>query len=266
MKKSDVCPDVEQISAYFDKECKTPELIGEHLKRCPKCQAYFETLSRIDYSMKHVIYNNSGSDREISGLILKRVHKNIGKYQKFSFFRLSAPVVLRAASLLIFAGTLGYFIWKDYQISSSELLKSGRVHSSAEVPAVLTAYQSGTPVQVNDVQSVMFSSTQDSGKVITPAALIPSRIRHVWQINAAQLNDLQKIIQQLDIKPEQFEIKENICNLKFKGSKLVTVLFVRACYNAGFQLFSPDPPQPETSVFSDDADDIVSYNASLTVK
>ena len=223
MKKSDVCPDVEQISAYFDKECKSPELIGEHLKRCPECQAYFESLSRIDFSMKHVIHNNTGTDSEISAAILKRVHENIGTRQKkYSFFRLPAPVVLRAASLLLFAGMLGYFIWKDHKTASGEIQLPGRVHSSAGVSAVLTAYRPGTPVQVNDVQNVLFSSGQVSGKSIVPAAMIPSAVRHVWQIKPVQMNDLKNIINQLGIKPEQFEIKENICNLKFCWVKLIS--------------------------------------------
>jgi hypothetical protein len=80
------------------------------------------------------------------------------------------------------------------------------------------------------------------------------------------MNDLKNIIKQLNIKPEQFEIKENICNLKFRVSKFTAVSFVRACSKADFQLLSPDQPQPETSVFSGAADDTVTYEAVFTVE
>lgn len=278
MKDLNSCPGMEQISAYFDKECKSPEVIEEHLKQCPECQKMFDEIARIDYSLKHSVHS-IGSDKEISEKILARVHSSIGSPRRQGTFFVLSPVQWRAASLLLIAGALGYFMWMDYrsrqdlniQPERGSFTADGRmlpnqVKSSAKVPAVLSSYDSSSTLQLKELENVHFSAVPVPDQVRRDAAEISPKVRHVWSVPASAISEITGLIHKLGIKSSLVKESENRWDLKFEGTKLQAVQFVRACSTAGYQLFSPDQPQPETLKFYGSASDPVQYHCTFMVK
>lgn len=264
MKNEKGCPGTEQISAYFDKECKNPEMIEQHLKECPECQAFFDALSKIDYSLKHGVRNQTGSDEEISAQILKRVHETVGEFKKPGKRFFLSPVQWRAASLLLIAGALGYFIWDDYQARHGMPELPMRVESSAKVPAALASFSGGTPLQMKELKPVYFAAAGTIADGSADSAVISPEIRHVWQGPHLSRESLQKLLSKLNLHPIRLELTGSQWNIAFKCTKLQAVHFVRELANVGYQLLSPDQPQPESSKFRGSAEDSVFYTAIIS--
>lgn len=264
----DGCPSLEQITAYFDQESKMPEQISSHLKNCEKCKKYFKSLSLMDYSLKHVVRKETGSDSEISKRILAGVRDSIKKERKKKLLIPAfSPVQWRAASLFLFAGLLGYFVWDEYSESAAEPVVENRIVSSAAIPAVITASPAGGTVQVSELTTVKFSSDGTELPVSLEREYLPIReyVRHIWKGAGDPEKEIPKILMENKIENASLSKTENGWKLTFKGTKQQVIQFVRSSVKNGMILLSPDQPQPEQNTFSGKADDLVFYSASYPV-
>ena len=253
------CPSSEQLSAYFDKESKLHECIEAHLKNCKKCKAYIDTLSRIDYSVKHAVFQETGSDEEISKRILSRVNdtlkkENVSRGRRFFL----SPVQWRAASLLFLAGILGYLLWEEQHPAAEEPYIPNRIQASAETKAVFTEYN---PLQISELQNVNFSS--DQTVTISGASsyqTIEKEVRHVWGMGSATEAELRALMKKNQIPAAALQATEKGWKFSHQGNKLQIVNFVNDCAEAGFRLLSPAQPQPEQKSFAGKASDPVLYH------
>ena len=262
------CPSREQLSAYFDRESKHPEIIEKHLKQCPACRAYLETLSKIEYSMKHAIRQETGSDAEISKRILKGVQSSIRKKEQPSFTRFfPKPVVWRAAVLLMLGCSVGYLLWEEMRETKMEKQKENNpVQNSATVPAALTS--TGRAVQVEELEEINFVADTSNtvfaeGKA--PVA-IKSYVKHCWEVSEKAEPVLADILKKSGIQSKMLTKNEDGWLLKVSMTKMQAAQFVKACSEAGFQLMSPEPPQPDQSFFTGQADDVIKYSADFIQK
>ena len=259
------CPSREQLSAYFDRECKHPELIEKHLKQCQCCRDYLETLSRIEYSIKHAVRQETGSDAEISKRILKSVQSAIDKKERTGIRRFfPAPVVWRAAILLMFGCSIGYLLWEE--IREEEHVCPGTVQNSASVQASLSS--TGRAVQVDELEEISFvSDTSDTvfaeGKA--PASIKPY-VKHVWEISGQSERVLNDLLKKAGIPAKKLTKNDDVWLLQTPMTKLQAVQFVKACSEAGFQLMSQDQPQPEQYFFAGQADETIKYSADFILK
>ncbi len=263
--KTNECPSQEMLSAYFDKESKQYEHIEKHLKTCQTCKSYIDSLTRIDYLIKHAVSQECGSDEEISKRILARVKssvKNEKREKKYRFFL--SPVQWRAASLVFIAGVLGYFLWDEYKASEQLPEIPLRIESSASVPASLT----GTPVnpiQISDMQNVKFSSEQTVPlRTDNSFCTIKDEVRHVWGMEKSTESKLRSIMKKNNIPASELKTSDTGLTFTFKGNKLQIVNFVNDCAKSGFRLYSPDQPQPEQKCFTGSANDQITYHCSFT--
>ena len=259
------CPSQEQLSAYFDRECKHPEMVDRHLKHCQACRDYLETLSKIEYSIKHTIRQETGTDAEISKRILKSVHSAIDKKERAGFRRFfPAPVVWRAAILLMFGCSIGYLLWEEIQ--EEQHVCSGTVQNSASVQSSLSS--AGRAVQVDELEEISFiADTSDTifaeGK---EPVIIKPYVKHVWEISGKSEKVLQEVLKKSGISAKKLTRNDDGWLLQAPMTKMQAVQFVKACSEAGFQLMSQNQPQPEQSFFAGQADETIKYSADFIVK
>lgn len=267
--KQNECPTREQLSAYFDKESSNPACIEQHLKSCQNCRAYFETLARIDYSIKHAVDQEVGTDEDISARILARVKASVKEeppVKKYRFYL--SPVQWRAASLLLIAGLLGYFIWDETKSERAEPYLPKRIDRSANVPAVLSSLPS-KPVQISDLTKVNFTFGEHTLPESEKQAYLPIKeyVRHVWRIPADNSGEqFEKLIAAGAFPEKSITKTENGWELSLKNTKLEIVKLVKKLSDSGFLLMSPDQPQPEQKAFLGKAEEVIIYKAVFVKK
>ena len=260
------CPSREQLSAYFDRECKHPEMVERHLKQCQHCREYLETLSKIEYSIKHKIRQETGKDAEISKRILKNVQTAIDKKERAGFRRFfPAPVAWRAAILVMFGCSIGYLLWEEMR--EEQHVCPGTFQDSASVPASLIP--TGRAVQVDELEEINFiADTSDTvfaeGKGPVP---IKPYVKHVWEISAQSEKVLYDLLKKAGIPEKKLTKNEDSWQLLAPMTKMQAVQFVKACSEAGFQLMSSqDQPQPEQTFFAGQGDEMIKYSADFVLK
>lgn len=261
------CPSHEQLSAYFDKESKHPEEIEKHLKLCSICRDYMESLSKIEYSLKHTVAKDTGMDEEISKRILARVHASVGEPEncvKHKFFL--SPVLWRVAVLLMIGCSVGYLLWEDMQEDNKERLKAKQsLQPSATVSAALTSATNGRAIQVSELEKIHFSPVADNRK--HPAGKIPqsinSYVRHVWTQPDNPGQSVTSLLKKNNIPQDSLTKTEKGWQIQCSISKLQAVHFVRSCSDAGYQLLSPDQPQPEENFYTGQGTDVIRYSAEI---
>ena len=260
------CPAVNQISAYFDGELKNPEEFEAHLKNCPVCREYYDSIVKMDYCMKHIVHQ-TGSEEEIAKRILSGVKSSIKTDRKKTsrkFFL--SPVQWRAASLVFIGAALGYFLWDEYK-SEQEVYLPKRIAKSAEVPAVISAVPKSS-VQLSDFSRVKFSSGDHEESLDPSQKYVPIReyIRHVWSVDSDPAEKLSVLLNECGLPDDSLKKLDNKWSISCKSEKIRIIRFVNGCHTAGFRLLSPDQPQPEQQKFSGRTDDIVYYSADFTGK
>ena len=256
------CPSREQLSAYFDRECNHPEMVERHLKQCQTCRNYLETLTQIEYSIKHKIRQATGTEAEISKRILKSVRSAVNKKERTGFRRFfPAPVAWRAAILIMFGCSIGYLLWEE--MLEEAHVCPGTVQNSASVQAALSS--TGRAVQVEELDEINFiSDTSDTvfaeGK--GPASIKPY-VKHVWEISGLSERVLNDLLKKSGIPAKKLTKNDDGWLLQAPMTKMQAVQFVKACSEAGFKLLSQDQPQPEQSFFSGQADETIKYSADF---
>ena len=253
------CPEKEQLSAYFDKECEFPDKIEKHLKTCSACRAYLESLSEIDKSLKQKFRNNAGSDEYIVDRIVDGVRKSIEKNELCKKEKkLLFPVVWRTAVLLVIGGAIGYQLWKEMQADKQDKLNVNKViQGSATVSASLSP-----ATEKNGASQIRFYSNTSGIKT----AVIKPEVKHVWSASALTEKQISAISSKCGIQTKTLTKNKKGWHLQFQATKIQLVRFVKNCSDNGFLLQSSEPPQPAQTSFDGNENDIVLYKADFVVE
>ncbi|MBE6406758.1 MAG: hypothetical protein E7040_12175 [Lentisphaerae bacterium] len=262
------CPSHEQLSAYFDKESSRQEEIGKHLKNCSSCRNYVDSLSKIEYSLKHTVTNKTGSDEDISKRILSRVHASVsesGKDRKHKFFL--SPVQWRVVVLLLIGCAVGYLLWSDMQKDKMEKQKTKRViQPSATVTASLTPAQNNKPA-IRESENFYFSADSDQKKL--PSGIKPQIIKqdvhHEWSQPAQSGIQISELLKKHNIPQDSLKKSDKGFQIQCTITKLQAAQFVKSCSDAGYKLLSQDQPQPGQKYFAGQGTDKVKYHADITL-
>lgn len=242
------CPSREELSEYFDKESRIPEEVEAHLKNCETCRNYFEGLTRLDSALKQKVYQETGSDSEISEKILSRVKESLKEEPRPSIRRFfPGPVVWRASVLLLIGCGVGYLLWDEHCQSKKELPGEG-IQKSAYVPAAFTA--------VSDEKEIRFTG---NGQGVA----INSQVHHEWRIPAKAEALLQELLKNNQIPESSLRKGANGLELTCELSKKQVVRLVEACSNAGFRLLSLEQPQPGNRSFAGNPEEKIRYRAEF---
>ena len=218
------CPSEEQLSEYFDKESSLQQEIEQHVKDCPICRAYLDSLKKLDQSMKISVNKSCGTDKEIAAKISERVKaslkENNNKRTGIFFF---SPVVWRAGVLLVIGCGIGFLLWKESsQTKENQLSQNNKIQKSAYVSAAF-------------VPSGNVSKKNSQGDNIKNA-----EIKHRWKVSKNMGAGLSNILKQCGI-PEKFLRKTNsgwILNCKLKTEEFNR--FKKLCLDSGCQLIYAD--------------------------
>lgn len=271
------CPSFETLSAVFDREC-SEEAVLSHVRECEICQKTLKELEGLERALKLALERETPAD--LSERILAGFHdREKARERKFTIH----PGTLhfaRAAALIAVLALVGYMVWDDYSTSSQPVTLTPRIAQSAGTAAELGAPDRPDPlkrgmIDATDLSTVSFSNSADtpiypSGATTKNAALpIPDEVAQVWSVPTTSSSDfredLRSLIQSLGIPSGSFRTAntEKGFNVRFKGTKLQTVKFVKICKALGYSLLSPVQPQPEQNRFAGKATDVIEYNADF---
>lgn len=275
------CPSPETLSAVFDHECDEDTVL-RHVRECEACRTHLEELERLDRVLKLALEQETPAD--ISERILAGI-RNRGEAHDRKFNSHSRTLVLaRVAALFAVLGVVSYMIWDD--TSSSAASSNAPVHmpprvaQSAGANAELGAADTVNPafrrlgtVDVADLDAASFSNTPATVYPIgsDPAncpAQIPNEVRQVWSVPARATDFRQSVmslIHTLGIPSNAVQFKQDggQFSVRFHGTKMQAVKFVKTCKALGYSLLSPVQPQPEQNRFAGSADAAIQYDANF---
>lgn len=209
------CPTKEQLSDFYDHESESKETIETHLKSCPDCRKYLESLKQIDSAIKQTVEQETGNDSEISNKILERVNhsmknENSASQRPFIF----KPVIWRVAILLLIGFCIGFLLWRDSKKSEPEKVPQPGLQKSAHVPASLSAV------------------LPNNQSFIT--------IQHVWNIPVKSkspvvlLKTMNILESSIRLNGKQWEFSMNLTKAQYEE-------LIKNCIAAGYQLKSGKP-------------------------
>ena len=147
---------------------------------------------------------------------------------------------------------------------------------------ILAGVQAGVPgyrklgaIDVSELADASFSNMPASAPLSVPGkdstqlpVAIPDNVDQVWSVparSAFRAENLQKLIRSLGIPDGnvEFETSGKRFSVRFHGTKMQSVRFVRNCKALGCSLLSPVQPQPEQNRFAGHADSVIRYSATF---
>ena len=272
------CPTPETLSAVFDREC-TEETILRHVRECDACRTHLKELEQLDRTLKLALEQETPAD--ISERILAGIRtRQDARKRKFNFYsRLLMPA--RVAALFAVLGVVGYMIWNDMADSDSgapvlppRVAQSAGAGAELGVPdPVSPAFRKLGSIDAADLAAASFSNTPSAvyppeGNLAENYVPIPDEVNQMWSVPARSVDfrqNLMSLIQSLGIpsKAVSFKEGEGQFAVRFRGTKMQTVRFVKTCKALGYSLLSPVQPQPEQNRFAGNADSVILYEADF---
>lgn len=272
------CPDPETLSAVYDGECTEQEILA-HVRQCPLCCRHLEELEELTRILRNAL--NRETPPDIAERILAGVQaKNRDFHRRFNFY--SRPMVFaRVAALAAILGVVGVLIWNEMAESEEPVALPHRVAAAASTaselsePAGVPGYRKLGAIDVSELADASFSNMPASAPHSVPGkdstqlpVAIPDNVDQVWSVparSAFRAENLQKLIRSLGIPDGDVEFETNgkRFSVRFHGTKMQSVRFVRNCKALGCSLLSPVQPQPEQNRFAGHADSVIRYSATF---
>lgn len=289
------CPDPEALSAHFDNEGLLGEDDAAHVKRCELCGKRLDDYGRISNGMKCALSSAQASDMLFR--IKTGVHEKL-KREGEAKPPLKFPYWISSVAAGLAVCALGAYMVTHMEKPQGESQAPAPIEErlaaspSALVPSELSVPQpkalasnskpSESPsfgaIDLKQLSSVSFGG-DDGARMIAGAvdggnsspAVIDASVRHVWMLpSGANLpGSLKAIAKAASLDPSQISgVSESGdgCKATFSVSRRQAVALVRAFKASGFELLSPQQPQPEQSVFSGNGAEPVSYQADFVFK
>lgn len=282
------CPDSEVLGAWFDGELPENSPEAEHIRACPQCTRQLQLLELFEKSLKERFISMENDD--LIKRITAGVHKKLEEDEKSSkshhfmsmAFRIAAAVVICASAAVFFlqdtpadaagnltpatalASSASSGEYPYYTDSQSQL---GSLTSSNSIPLhklVSVDYSnSDTPVFEAAKQIGKLAQSKEKPVVISP------EVKQVWIVKnpTATRKLINEILNKEDIPQvyRRMALTGKTLEMSTKLNKMQLIKLVRDCTSAGYELVSPEAPQPEQNVFQGNADDPVLYNAVFIV-
>ncbi len=281
----------------YNDQCPTPEVVGDlfdgtldfksedyrHIKHCNKCQKILAAYAELDqYIKKNAQINNVEP-------LVQSIRKNVWqiieeKPAKLNLFDL----MLRTAAGLVIAGGVTYLIVSQYFMSAkieksvsinSQLTSSGNqikaqtfpYYTGSEYQQLPGSNSDGIPVRSliganygNKFSPVFISEKDAPGSA--PAS-IGTNVKQVWMTNdiKSSSNKLHLALERVGIADKNIFLvnKNGLMQLQMVMTKSQLVNFVKNCEQSGFELMSPQAPQPEQNEFLGNANDPVYYSMEI---
>ncbi len=284
MKEKGGCPGVEELSAWFD-GYGTGKEIGNHIEKCGACARVIEDYRMIQTLIAH---EDVVPDEELlNARICARVHQEAlrSPRQDFTFFRSFG----RIAALVAVAGCVGLLIgraiWSPNEAPPMPAVVSMPAADTAAgkvLPSLpyYTGYENklrtdnSIPIQNmananygDRNQTPVFSPASDGNQAMNSVP-IESNVHQVWTVNNLQdsVNILTEFSKQQNImKPLVAQNKSGTLSLNAILDKEQLVKLVRYLDGNGYNLLSPNAPQPEQRYFQGYANDKVVYSAEFVL-
>lgn len=277
------CPSPEVVGDLFDGTLDFKSEDYRHIKQCNKCQKVLVAYAMLD---KHIKKNAQINDIEP---LVQSIRKNVwqmieAKPAKLNLF----DFMLRTAAGVVIAGGITYLIFSQYFMSAkvektvgihSQLTSSGNQVNTQTFPYYTgTEYQhlpgsnsNGIPVRSliganygNKFSPIFISEKDAPGSA--PVA-IGTNVRQVWMTGDMKSSNkkLHFALERTGIADKNiFLVNENgFMQLQMVMTKSQLVNFVKNCEQTGFELISPQAPQPEQNEFVGNANDPVYYSMEI---
>ena len=282
------CPDSEVLGAWFDGELPKNSPEAKHIRECPLCTRQLQLFELFEKTLKRRF--TSVEDNELILRITAGVHKKLEEGEKSikshhfmsMAFRIAASVVICASAAVFFlqdnpvaddsgqltpATSLASKSSGDFPYYTDSQSKLGSLTSSNAIPL-----HKLVSVDYGNTSSPVFEAAKQMGKLAKskdkPVAIAPE-VKQVWIVKDPAAT--RKLINEVLNKEEVPQVYRRMAmtgkslEMSTKLTKMQLIKLVRSCTSAGYDLVSPEAPQPEQNVFKGKADDPVLYNAVFIV-
>ncbi len=258
------CPDPEVISAFYDGELDSGSAEYKHIEQCPGCQAVLKSYDAINTGLKE----GFAAPDDLADRISKLVNKRIANEKLYRKKTINFPLILKVAAMFFIVVGLGVF--------ALNLIRDAKVKQIDDMQHELELgnpanYNPGGSIRQEDLQPISFGpdgspKTKLSAEKTTPVD-IADNVKQVWVVKniVGAKGKIDKIVKFLKISDPAYTRGKtsNSVQLKAKLSKLQLVNFVRLCERSGFELLTPDAPQPEQTHFNGKGSEKVRYIADF---
>lgn len=283
------CPDSEVLGAWFDGELPADSPEAKHIQKCPLCTRQLQLFELFEKSLKRRF--TSAENDELIRRITAGVHKKLEEDEKSNrvhhfmsmAFRIAAAVVICTSAAVFFlqdnpaaddsgqltpTASLASNPSGDFPYYTDSQSQLGSLTSSNSIPLhklVSVDYGSSASSPVFEAAKQMGKLAQSKEKPVT----IAPEVKQVWIVKDPA--DTRKLINEILNKEEVPQVYRRMAmtgkslEMSMKLTKMQLIKLVRSCTSAGYELVSPEAPQPEQNVFQGKADDPVLYNAAFIV-
>jgi hypothetical protein len=278
------CPDIEQLNAFYDGVLPEDSPVAEHVRSCDKCQKTLEVYGKVGEALKE---HCRISEKQITESIKKGFYRKLEQAQSRQTIMMPKFIFQMAAALAICSGVI-YFALQGTMSTPENVITSPAAASTEEIDPGRYPYYTGSdsgvlsgsinensiplrnfiPAGFGDTEPVFNVSTSRARKGTPKPVAIAKRVRHVWvvknigQAHNALLGMLKKYAVGSNISLQDVKGK---LHLKGTLTKLQLVKLVKLCKKAGFELLSPQAPQPEQNLFQGSGSATTQYNAVFMI-
>jgi hypothetical protein len=272
------CPALDKISDFFDKRLDLHCREYHHIENCAECQKILNSYLMIQ---KYCQKKSNISNNELITSNIRKVfwEQHRIPHKKILFFR---PAFIAAAAGLIVAAGAGLLVLLQSaapihqnnantnhpemtaaHISSMKFpYYTGKEYLSGKDNAAIPAHSLIGANFGNGFSPVFISEKKLSG---AKPVEIASNVRQVW-IGSNSKSSKDKLFQALKragISASDTTQANGNTQLQIVLTKGQLVDFVKDCTHAGFDLLSPQAPQPEQHQFFGNANDPVYYSMEI---
>ncbi|HPN83863.1 MAG TPA: zf-HC2 domain-containing protein [Victivallales bacterium] len=283
--KGGKCPLLEDLSAYCDGELSRSSPAYIHIESCEECRLKVSRLSKISKAISLSLSNPPGVN-----CVSRKTVEALRSENRISATKLTPywEIFLRVAAVIaIFAGSAVYIfdlterkgenkllaLEKSEKIKNKDLILQP-INKEKEEPTHQIADKNEnmphSPLnsfEISDMRNTGSAETNTTSKRIIfgavpgeSAANINDIVRHVWIWNKEGLApSISDILKNSGIESFQKDGNEHVLITE----KMRLVKIVRALHSEGYELLSPDEPQPESKRFSGHPEQKVEYHFSL---
>jgi len=288
-KKNEKCPLPEVISAFFDGTLESGSPESRHIKSCPECNKILNSYAAIARALKSMRQNKDTA--ALVSSITDGVHRKLQEPVRGIPF---TKYILRIAALAAIVGTALYFAASSMlntepqktvtSASTANLVSSpvAKLDKQALYPyytgsdsGVLSGAIAENAVPLQNLVNVDYGSSFNpvfkldsdaDGKSGKPVPINGS-VHQVWVVPDIKdsVTTFKKILERYSVPPKN--ISAAVSGNSFKAQTLMTkgqlVNLVKSCKGAGFELITPQAPQPEQNTFLGKASDPVFFSVEL---
>lgn len=282
------CPPVEAVSAFFDGELAADSQEFRHIKSCPECGKILNSYAAIARTLKSMRQNKDCATlvNSITAGVYRKLQEPADRSIAFPkhILRIAAAAAIISGVIYFFADSLQKDVpqGKSPAIMSQANIVSNTKHKpdhypyytgsdSGVLPGAIT--ENAVPLQNlvnvdygNSFNPVFKVDDSADGKPGNPVP-ISSSVRQVWVVHNLKdsVATFKNLLERSGI-PRQ-DVTSGINGNSFKVQTVMTkgqlVNLVKSCKGAGFELTSPQAPQPEQNTFLGKASDPVFFSAEL---